>query len=118
MNLEYYMNLDFSENRYVSQALEQIRAGYADKLSVESISEELGVSASYLSRKFKEVTGQTFLDFLNKYRVSQAIMLLNTGQYRIGEAADATGFTDYKHFCAVFKKYTLKSPSKFMKGTE
>lgn len=118
MNLEYYMNLDFSENRYVSQALEQIRTGYADKLSVESISEKLGVSASYLSRKFKEVTGQTFLDFLNKYRVSQAIMLLNTGQYRIGEAADATGFTDYKHFCAVFKKYTLKSPSKFMKGTE
>ena len=118
MNLEYYMNLDFSENRYVSQALEQIRTGYADKLSVESISEKLGVSASYLSRKFKEVTGQTFLDFLNKYRVSQAIMLLNTGQYRIGEAADATGFTDYKHFCAVFKKYTLKSPSKFMKGAE
>lgn len=118
MNIEYYMNLDFSENKYVSQSLEKIRGGYADKLSVESISEELGVSASYLSRKFKEVTGQTFLDFLNKYRVSQAIMLLNTGRYRIGEAADATGFTDYKHFCAVFKKYTLQSPSKFMKGKE
>ena len=110
------MQLDLSENKYVSRAIEEIKTGYGDKLSVESISDKLGVSASYLSRKFKEVTGQTFLDFLNKYRISQAIVLLNTGQYRIGEVSDATGFTDYKHFCAVFKKYTLKSPSKFMKG--
>ncbi|MFT4107486.1 MAG: response regulator [Lacrimispora sp.] len=116
MNLEYYMKLDVSENKYVSKALEEIRSRYGEKLSLESISEELGVSTSYLSRKFKEVTGQTFLDFLNKYRVSQAIVLLNTGQYRIFEVSDATGFTDYKHFCSVFKKYTLKSPSKFMKG--
>ncbi len=116
MNLEYYMQLDLSENKYVSKAIQEIKSGYGDKLSVESISDMLGVSASYLSRKFKEVTGQTFLDFLNKYRISQAIVLLNTGQYRIGEVSDATGFTDYKHFCAVFKKYTLKSPSKFMKG--
>lgn len=116
MNLEYYMQLDPSENKYVSKAIEEIKSGYWDKLSVESISDKLGVSASYLSRKFKEVTGQTFLDFLNKYRISQAIILLNTGQYRIGEVSDATGFTDYKHFCAVFKKYTLKSPTKFMKG--
>lgn len=116
LNLEDYMDLDRSENGYVSQALERIRTGYAGKLSVESISEELGVSASYLSRKFKEVTGQTFLDFLNRYRVQQAAALLGTGKYRISEISEATGFSDYKHFCAVFKKYTSKSPTKFLKG--
>ena len=84
-------------------------------ISESKLSEELGVSASYLSRKFKEVTGQTFLDFLNKYRVQQAVALLNTGNYRINEISDATGFTDYKHFCTVFKKYTSKSPTKFIK---
>lgn len=116
MNLEYYMQLDVSENQYISKTIEQIKNGYADKLSIEGISEELGVSASYLSRKFKEVTGQTFLDFLNKYRVQRAIILLNTGQHRIGTISEATGFTDYKHFCSVFKKYTLKAPTKFVKG--
>lgn len=118
MNLEYYMRLDLSENRYVSRTVEKIRSGYADKLSIESISEELGVSASYLSRKFKEITGQTFLDFLNKYRVQQAIAMLGTRQYRISEISDATGFSDYKHFCSVFKKYTSKSPTKFVKEQE
>lgn len=116
LNLEYYMKLDLSENRYVSRSIEAIQHRYAQKLSMEAISEELGVSASYLSRKFKEVTGQTFLDFLNKYRVQQAVALLGTRQYRISEISEATGFTDYKHFCSVFKKYTSKSPTKFMKG--
>ena len=100
LNLEYYMKL----------------TRYGEKLSIESISEEMGVSASYLSRKFKEITGQTFLDFLNKYRVQQAITLLNTKEYRISEISEAVGFSDYKHFCSVFKKYTLKSPTKFVKG--
>ena len=116
LNLEYYMQLDLSENQYVSRAIKAIREDFARKLSIESISDDLGVSASYLSRKFKEVTEQTFLDFLNKYRVQQAVAMLNTRQYRISEISEATGFTDYKHFCSVFKKYTLKSPTKFIKG--
>lgn len=116
LNLEYFMQLDCSENKYISKTIEEIRERYAERLSVETISEELGVSASYLSRKFKEVTGQTFLDFVNKYRVQKAIAMLNTGAYRISSISEATGFSDYKHFCSVFKKYTSKSPTKFVKG--
>ncbi|MDO5423766.1 MAG: response regulator [Eubacteriales bacterium] len=116
MNLEAYIQRDLSENHYVAKAIEKIQSGYAEKLSIESISEELGVSASYLSRKFKEVTEQTFLDFLNKYRVQVAISMLNTGRYRVYEISEATGFSDYKHFCAVFKKYTLRSPTNFVKN--
>lgn len=118
LNLEYYMKLDLSENQYISRTIEEIRLHYAEKLSVETISDKLGVSSSYLSRKFKEVTGQTFLDFLNKYRVQQAVSLLETRTYRISEISEATGFSDYKHFCAVFKKYTTKSPTKFIKDLE
>lgn len=118
LNLEYYIQLDTSENRYISRTVELIREQFDQKLSIEGISEELGVSASYLSRKFKEVTGQTFLDFLNKYRVQQAVAMLNTGEYRMSEISDATGFTDYKHFCSVFKKYTLQAPTKFVKGNK
>lgn len=115
LNPDYYMNLDSSENRYVSRTIQEIKDHYGEKLNIETISKELGVSASYLSRKFKELTGQTFLDFLNKYRVQQAIILLHKGEYRISEISEAVGFSDYKHFCAVFKKYTLKSPTKFIK---
>lgn len=114
-DLNYYMELDNSESGYVAKTIEKIKEKYADKIGIESISEELGVSASYLSRKFKEVTDHSFLDLLNAYRVQQAIKLLNTGRYRVYEISDLTGFSDYKHFCTVFKRYTSMSPTGFVK---
>ena len=99
----------------MKKALEITEKEYAGKVSVENIADQLGVSASYLSRKFKQATGLTYLDFLNKYRVSQAVKLLETGQYKVYEVSEKTGFTDYKHFNAVFKRYTNQSPTEFMK---
>jgi two-component system response regulator YesN len=110
-----FIQMDKSESGYVAKAIRRIQENYRDKIGIESISEELGVSASYLSRKFKEVTNYAFLDLLNRYRVQQAIKLLNTGRYRVYEISDMTGFTDYKHFCMVFKRYTSMSPTGFSK---
>lgn len=101
---------------YVVKTLESIVGQYDKKLSIEGVSEELGVSASYLSRRFKKVTGSTFLEILNEYRVIQSVKLLASGKYRVGEIAEKTGFSDYKHFYSVFKKCTGISPSEYIKG--
>ena len=103
------------DNDYIQEVLKGTRERFAEKISLETFSEELGVSGSYLSRKFKEATGQTYLDFLNKYRVQQAIKLLETGTYKVYEVSEMTGFSDYKYFSTVFKKYTDRSPSDFVK---
>ncbi len=115
LDLEHFIELAQFQNQYVMGAVEAIRKSYSEKISIEAIADDMGVSASYLSRKFKDITGHTFLDFLNKYRVQQAVKLLNSGQYKVYEISDMTGFSDYKHFCSVFKKYTLKSPTGFTK---
>lgn len=112
---EVYFKTDAAKNTYVAQALACIRERYHEKISIEAIAEELEVSASYLSRKFKEATSHTFLELLMKYRIQKAISLLNRGTYRVYEVSDLTGFTDYKHFCVVFKKYTRTSPTEFVK---
>ena len=102
------------ENDYIQQILDFTKEHFSEKISIEAFSEKMGVSASYLSRKFKEATGTSYLDFLNKYRVQQAVKLLETGKYKVYEVSDMTGFTDYQHFNAVFKRYTNVSPSEFM----
>ena len=102
------------DNEYIQRVLEATKERYSEKISIEGFSDEFGVSASYLSRKFKEATGTGYLDFLNKYRVQQAIKLLETGKYKIYEVSDLTGFTDYKHFNTVFKRYTGEAPSEFL----
>ena len=111
---EFYKKAEMG-NPYVKKTLEITEKEYANKISVESIADQLGVSASYLSRKFKQITGLTYLDFLNKYRISQAIRLMETGQYKVYEISEKTGFSDYKHFNVVFKRYTNQSPTEFMK---
>ena len=104
-----------NENEYIRYILDKTKEHYADKISMESFSAELMVSASYLSRKFKEATGTSYLDFLNKYRIQQAVRLLETGKYKVYEVSSMTGFTDYKHFNAVFKRYTELSPSEYIR---
>ena len=104
-----------SDNEYVRACLNATREHFAEKISIEGLSAELGVSASYLSRKFKEATGTNYLDFLNQYRIRQAVKLLKTGKYKVYEVSEMTGFTDYKHFNAVFKRYTNTTPSEFLK---
>jgi two-component system, response regulator YesN len=109
-----YLKDDNFMNTYVRQALCKVRDSYREKISIEAIADELAVSPSYLSRKFKESTSQTFGEILTKYRIQKAAQLLSTGTYRIYEVAEMAGFGDYKNFCLVFKKQMHISPKKFM----
>ncbi len=106
--------LDESINPYVRHAMDRIHASYRQRLSIEQIAEESGVSASYLSRKFKEATGQTFLECLTRTRLQSAVAQLRSGKFRVYEVAEENGFGDYKNFCTVFKKYMNCSPRAFM----
>lgn len=103
-------------NPYVKKALLQIANNYNKKLNIESIADDMGVSPSYLSRKFKCETSQTFLDMLNKHRIEKAVELMGDGKLRIYEISYMVGFSDYKHFCNVFKKYTNMAPTDFIKS--
>lgn len=100
----------------MKKAVDIIRQRYAEKLSLKTIADEVGISPSYLSRKFKEETGINYLDFLNQYRIQQGIDLLTEGGYKVYEVSAMTGFNDYKHFSEVFKKYIGVSPTDFIKN--
>ncbi len=101
-------------NPYVQTVLARIEAGFRGKLSSEAIAAEAGVSTSYLSRKLKEETGQTFGSLLAQYRLQKAIEMLQAGTWRVYEIAEQTGFGDYKNFSQVFKKYLHTTPKTFM----
>ncbi|MEK3797130.1 helix-turn-helix domain-containing protein [Peribacillus sp. FSL H8-0477] len=101
-------------NIYVRQTIDYVRENYQKKINIEDMAERFNVSASYLSRVFKKETNHTITDFLNRYRVMKSIALLLTNHYRIYEVAYEVGFSDYKHFCTVFKKYVSCSPSEFL----
>ena len=100
-------------NYYVGCTLKIVEQEYNQKINIRKIADRVGVSESYLSRKFREETGNTFVEFLNKFRVQKAVALLRHGGIRISEISEAVGYEEYKRFSEVFKKYTGMSCSEF-----
>ncbi|QQO10418.1 response regulator transcription factor [Breznakiella homolactica] len=99
----------------IQRTLSFIENHYREKISLQAMSSELGISATSLNENLKKYTGSTFTVLLNRFRIRQAIALLSRGQQRVYEAAENTGFEDYKYFSTVFKKYVGYTPTEFIR---
>ena len=113
-----FNNAHSASSTYVGEAVKKIVNSYQEKISIDTIAKELGISKSYLSRKFKEQFGKTFLEALNQFRIQQSIKILAEGKYRVYEVAFMCGFSEYKYFHSVFRQYTNMSPSQFLQNLE
>ncbi|RXZ84859.1 response regulator [Paenibacillaceae bacterium] len=100
-------------SRYVAKILAYIQEHYADRISIQDLVERLNVSATYLNRVFKSETTYTFNDFLNRYRIQQAMDKLKSGEEKIYTIAVDVGFSDYKYFITIFKKYANCTPGQY-----
>ena len=105
-------------NRYVRKVLQITESQYSQKILLQDVCEDLGVSSVYLQTKFKEEMHYTFHDYLNRYRIQQAVKKMKETDYKVYEIADMVGFSDYKYFIQVFKKYVGMSPKKFFEQSE
>ncbi len=100
---------------YVEQAIGIIHRKYAQEISQSSVAEDIGLSASYLSRLFREDLNIGFSDFLCSYRIEKAKELLKEGRRNNKEIASMTGFQDDAYFARMFKRYTGMTPKEYRK---
>lgn len=84
-------------------------------LTIETITNEVGISRVHLHRKLKELTNQTTRDFIRNIRLKEAARLLSEKQHTISEIAMLTGFTDPNNFSTTFKELYGMPPSMYMK---
>jgi len=106
-------------NRYSKKEQERIREiytlvdeRYQNKITVEEVAQLCNMTKPAFCRYFKKATGNTFISFLNQYRISQAKRLLLTGK-NISETCYACGFESLSYFNRTFKKVTGENPSEF-----
>ncbi len=67
-------------------------------------------------RYFKRITGQTFTDFINQYRINQAKKFLLMGK-NVTETCFECGFENLSHFNRTFRKYAGENPSVFRRSS-
>lgn len=105
-----------SKQAAFSQAVTQyVSQNYALPLTTETIAEELHFNKSYFCRVFKSVFEQTFVEYLNSYRIYVAKSLPIEDYNTLGSLAESIGYTSYDSFTLYFKKYVGVTPKEFYK---
>ena len=102
-----------AEPRDIWKARKFIEEHAAEQLSLGQVAKDVGINATHLSEKFKEVTGVKFVDYIARIRFEKARKLLEDVDLRISEIAFAVGFQSLSQFNRVFKKLSGKSPTAY-----
>jgi AraC-like DNA-binding protein len=89
---------------------EWIDRKHSDPISVTDAAKVCAMSTSYFMRFFKQVTGQSFLAYLNNFRVAKAQILLATTDKSISEISQEVGFCDQSYFGMMFRKLANTTP--------
>lgn len=84
------------------------------EINLTYVANKFGFNPSYLSRKFKEETGMSFIDYVTRCRMEKALELLQM-KMAMYITAKEVGIPDPNYFSKCFKKYTGKSYSEMMK---
>ncbi|RTE11792.1 response regulator [Paenibacillus whitsoniae] len=100
----------------VQQARRIIEQKLGEPLTLTSVSEEVGLSSYYLSRLFKEETGEAFNDYITRLRMEKAVHLLQTTQLKVYEVAEHVGIPSYRYFSQLFRNWTGVAPTEYKKG--
>lgn len=84
-------------------------------LSMNEVADYVDMSAAYLGRLFKQVTGTTFTEYLTKFRLDEACNMLQNTELTVNEISDRVGFTNSSYFYIVFKKNLGCTPNQYRK---
>ena len=103
-----------SSSQYVINAIKYIQFNYSHDISIDDIAKAVGVSRSHLYRVFMSNVGQSPIDYLTNYRISEACYLLKNSELSIAEIAVSVGFFDQFYFSRVFKKNKGVPPSRYL----
>lgn len=87
---------------------------YHKKISLNEIAVISNMSKEAFCRYFKKVSNYTFIEFLNRYRISQSKRILMSGE-SVSNACYQSGFESLSYFNRTFKKVTNENPRDFRK---
>lgn len=96
----------------VRKGMDYIEGHYKEDLSLQVLSDYVGLNASYFCVLFKEDAGVSYSRYLLDVRMRHAKELLNAGE-KVVNVSQMVGYYNYRHFCKAFKKYTGLTPKEF-----
>ena len=91
---------------------------FDENVSLQILAKEFYLHPNYLSRLFKEKTGENFVDYLTKIRMNKVKELLRTTNYKIVEICEMVGYENPRYFSKAFKQFTGRTPKEYRNEKE
>jgi two-component system response regulator YesN len=100
----------YNQDSFINKLNEYLEKNYMDKIMLLNVADHLLISVSHISNKIKKTYNMTFNSYLNRFRIQKAIEMIKDTDCPIYEISQLCGFSEYKYFSQVFKKYVGMSP--------
>ena len=105
-----------NENIIVSRTLQYIADHVYDKLSVETVARETGVSASHLTALFHRQMNISPGEYIRRVKLEESKALIREGKMNFSQIAAALNYSTIHHFSRQFKDHFGFSPSEYSKS--
>lgn len=111
---QYIESITTSNSKDIIAEMKQyIKKNYNKDINLKIIGKHLYVNPVYIGRKFKQVTGMQFNEYLHQVRIEEAKKLLRRTNMKISDVARSVGYSSTEYFTSKFKSFTNFSPSEF-----
>jgi len=101
-------------HKYVQTAKNYVADHYEKSgITLKSTAEYVGVNSAYLSKLFKSECGESYIDYLNNYRIEKAKELLSNTHASVKEVGYMVGFSNVQTFIRTFKKNEGVTPGRY-----
>ena len=101
------------DNNKIDIVFAHVSTQFKRPIPLDEIAGKVSMTVPAFCRYFKKVTGKTFTQFVNEFRIVHATKLLAENPTSITDICFESGFNNFSHFNKLFKKFTGKSPLKY-----
>jgi AraC family transcriptional regulator len=102
----------------LKRVIEYINENLEEDISLDSLAALAQMSAYHFARCFKQSTGLAPIQYIIKYRIERAKVLLKETDLSIAEIAYQLGFSNQSHFNKLFTKLTRTTPGNYRKNNK
>lgn len=100
----------------IDAAIHYIVIHLHEKITLESVAAAVGLSPCHLSRVFRQETGESIVDYIQRERVEAAKHMLIYSDATLSAISQYLYFSTQSYFIRIFKKYTGITPGQYRKS--
>ncbi|WP_219837487.1 helix-turn-helix domain-containing protein [Paenibacillus sp. R14(2021)] len=97
----------------IGEVVAYLDTHYFEDVSLVGVATRFHMDPSYLSKLFKSVTDENFIEYVTRKRMEKACELLRSSDHKIQDISELVGYENQRYFSQVFKKFTDQTPSEY-----